>query len=1064
MSSTQPDVITNDLPQPQDEKEAGQHQELQASVDRLMSQVQELVEQRRHLPLSTYRLQFNKFFTFKQATEEAAYLNQLGISDLYASPYLRARAESLHGYDIVSHDELNPSIGTEQDYNQMVETLHRNGMYQILDTVPNHMGIGEPANKLWMDVLENGKSSLYATYFDIDWEPLNPKLTNKVLLPVLGEQYGRVLENGELQLRFEPAEGAFYLNYYDHVFPINPHSYLLILEGLRHEINQQLGDESDASLEFQSILTALSHLPGRNEDSREKILERNREKEIIKRRLVALCESEPRVLEVIQAAVTLINSGKDSADPEGKPHYNRLDALLEEQAYRLSFWRVASEEINYRRFFDVNDLAAVRVEVPEVFEEVHRFIFHMIGEGKINGLRIDHVDGLYDPPSYFINLQRRYFLELARICINQQADITEEQRPVIEKLLLDRFDQERSANPKGWLSRPLYVVIEKILGRGESLPQDWAVNGTTGYEFTNLVNGLFVDPANEQAFSEIYSDFTGENYKFSDLIYEKKMQIMRTSLASEITILTNMLNRISTADRYFRDFTVNGLRRAIMEVIASFPIYRTYTSREQPEVEKRDQNYVDMAVQRAKKRNAGVNPTVFDFLRDVLLLNYPDYMQDNADARERWLDFVLKFQQCSGPLMAKGLEDTAFYIYNRLISLNEVGGEPEYFGINLANFHRLQAERQNRWPYALLTTSTHDTKRSEDVRARINVLSELPAEWQAALRRWRKLNQTHKKTVDEQQAPNRNEEYLLYQTLLGVWPFETYASETGSLSEETRQELISRLQDYMRKALNEAKINSSWVNTNEPYLQAVSDFIAAILDPQKSREFLADFKRLQKKIAFYGAFNSLSQTLVKLTSPGVPDIYQGNEIWDFSMVDPDNRRPVDYDRRQSLLSEVSQIQPAPESLAKLVEGAALSDGRIKLYLTSRLLNYRQAHPDIFQESSYAPVEAHGPRQDNVCAYSRRLESANNSREILVVAPRLLTQLAGDEENKLTSLCGAAWAGTSLALPGREAGQQYRNLLTGEIVKVLPAAVAEGAPELALEEVLASFPMAMLERI
>jgi (1->4)-alpha-D-glucan 1-alpha-D-glucosylmutase len=1010
-------------------------------VERIFTAAVERLAERQHVPTATYRLQFNRFFTFAQARALVPYLHRLGISDLYASPYFRARAESLHGYDVASHNELNPELGSQADYDALVGALRRHDLYQLLDTVPNHMGIGAPDNAWWQDVLENGRASLYAAYFDIDWNPLNPKLTNKVLLPILGEQYGTVLERGELQVRFVSGEGRFSLHYYETILPLAPRSYQPLLDLDKAALLAALGAESEAALEYQSILTALSHLPPHWEMDRALQLERSREKEVIKRRLAALCAAEPRVREQIERNVVAFNG--QGGDPRS---FDRLDALLEDQPYRLSFWRVATEEINYRRFFDVNELAAIRVELPPVFEETHRTILQFLREGRLHGLRIDHVDGLRDPAGYLHALQRGYFQELCRQAGDDLGEnaLAGVDRAALEATLLARFEAARLADPRGPLYRPLYVVVEKILGRDEALPADWAAAGTTGYEFTNAAIGLLVDGANAKAFDEIYGGFIGERVRFADLVYESKQRIMRQALSSEVTMLTNMLNHISERDRHYRDFTISSIRNAIREVIACFPVYRTYTTPAHSTVDKRDQAHIEAAVARAKRRNPALDPSIFDFLRDVLLLQGYDRLTD-ADRADRF-DFVLKFQQVTGPVIAKGLEDTAFYVYNRLIALNEVGGEPGTFGISPAAFHRQQAERQRHWPAALLTTSTHDTKRSEDVRARIAVLSELPKEWRTLVRRWARLNRKHKATVDGQLAPSPNEEYFLYQTLLGVWPF---GEEIG---EEEYNTLIERVRATMRKAMNEAKVNTSWVNPNEPYQAAVAAFIAAILRRAEANRFLPDFLAFQRKIAHYGAFNSLAQVLLKIAGPGVPDIYQGNELWDFSLVDPDNRRPVDYALRARLLTEVEQIGDAAGAAALV---RAKDDGRIKLLVTARALHYRRAHPALFAQGGYIPLAVEGPHQDNIVAFAR----GHGAEQAIAVAPRLLTRLARGAD--LLTPTGAAWAGSWLPAPGAAVGDRFRNIFTGEVIT---AQDRNGAGSLLLEEALAAFPVALLEKL
>ncbi len=997
---------------------------------------------RRHSPTATYRVQFNRFFTFKQAQVQLGYLSRLGVSDLYASPYFKARADSMHGYDICDHNTLNPSIGSEEDYAQLVDELHRLNMHQLLDIVPNHMGIGEPNNTWWMDVLENGPSSPYAPYFDIDWNPLKIELTNKVLLPILGDMYGRVLEKKELQLRFVAETATFQLYYYDHSLPINPRAYRHLLEYRQDQLIENLGNQSDAALEYASILTALRHLPMRYETELEKVRERNREKEIIKRRLAALCLREPQVQAFIEQNTESFNG------VAGEPRsFELLHKLLEEQSYRLSYWRVSAEEINYRRFFDVDDLAAIRVDQAAVFEKTHQLIFKLLGEGKLDGLRVDHIDGLRNPKGYLQRLQKRFFVEIAH---NQfeESDVSRELRPTLETRLLERFRQEQASGklpPE--LTRPLYVVVEKILGREEALPLDWPIAGTTGYEFANAVNGLFVDSTSQEAFDQLYTNFIGEKFSFPNLAYQKKKQIMWFSLASEVNVLTNLLHQIAERQWLYRDFTLNSLRNAIREVIACFPVYRTYVTREQTKVDRNDQNQIEAAINWAKKRNPTVESSVFDFMREVLLLHFPDDLDE--EGRNEWYNFVMKFQQCSGPVIAKGLEDTSFYIYNRLISLNEVGGEPDQFGVSVEHFHRQQMMRLHDWPSSMLTTSTHDTKRSEDVRARINVLSEIPQEWKAALDRWTSYNQPKKTLLDDGQlVPGANGEYFLYQTLLGIWPFEHKID--GPL---IHRELIERVKVYMLKALKEAKVNTSWLNQNNEYEAAVGRFIENILEPDDlENRFLRDFTSLQRKIAHYGVFNSLSQALLKFTSPGVPDIYQGNEIWDFSLVDPDNRRVVDYELRAALLSKVEQIEDV-SGVRNLVESK--EDGRIKLFVTYRTLNFRHQHRTLFEKGAYIPLEASGERSENICAFSRD----QNGEKAIIVAPRLMTRLAS-KPDEIGQVTGSVWATTRLNLPGASSGEKYRNVFTGEIVEVKEQA---GKPILELSEVLEAFPVALLEK-
>src|SRR5438105_9320136 len=806
------------------------------------------------IPTCTYRLQFNRQFTFAQAREIVPYLHALGVSDAYASPYFQARAESLHGYEITDHNKLNAAIGSRAEYDAWVAELHAQQMGQLLDFVPNHMGIAEPLNQWWMDVLENGPSSVHAPYFDIDWHPLKTDLHDKVLLPILGDQYGRVLERGELKVHFEA--GAFYLTYYDHQFPIAPGTYRYVLD-IALEKLANCKDE-DFYAELQSIRTALEYLPRRTETDPDRIAERTREKEIIKRRLDRRCQDAPQVQAAIAQAVAQINGRP--GDPRS---FDALDSLLNDQSYRLAFWRVAAEEINYRRFFDVNDLAAIRMELPEVFDATHQLLLELIGEGAGTGVRFDHPDGLDLPREYFEKLQRR---AAAALGIPLPKD-----------------------------GRAIHLVVEKILTGNETLRADWPVHGTTGYEFGKLVANVLVDSSAEQAITKAFQRFIGHSMPFGHLVYAKKRLVMRLSLANDVNVLGDMLDRLSEKNRWFRDFTLEALARAVRETIACFPVYRTYVTPGQP-VSDEDRAIIERAVATAKRRNPALEESVFNFLRDILLLRFPENLND--EAREAHEHFVLKFQQSTGPIMAKGLEDTVFYIYNRLAALNEVGGEPQQFGFSIDEFHQRTLERQQDWPATLLATSTHDTKRSEDVRARMIAISEIAQLWRSALPRWRVINRRWKRLLDADTAPDANEEYLFYQTLLGTWPMDA----AGQAEKTAGPEYISRIQAYMAKALKEAKLNTSWIQPNEQWDAAMNDFAARVLDPSPKNKFPPSFLPVAEEIGRLGAVNSLAQVVLKLTAPGVPDIYQGNEIWDFSLVDPDNRRPVDYQLRRAMLA------------------------------------------------------------------------------------------------------------------------------------------------------------------
>lgn len=948
------------------------------------------------VPTATYRIQFNAGFTFKQATEIVPYLAELGISDLYASPYLQARPGSLHGYDIVNHASLNPEIGTEHDHARMSAALREHGMGHLLDIVPNHMGIAGGANAWWMDVLENGKSSPYASFFDVDWRPRKPELGGKVLLPVLGDQYGQVLERGELRLAY--ADGAFRLNYFENGFPVAPASTGAVLRLALEQLDGVLETEHPDRMELESVATALQRLPARRHDDPANVAEHRREKVVTQRRLSALYQQSAEVRRALDQAVDVYNG-----TPGDAPSFDRLDALLGEQSYRLAFWRVAAEEINYRRFFDVNDLAGVRVEQASVFQETHRLILRLVREGKVTGLRIDHPDGLFHPREYLRDLQR-----------------------------------ETVGLPP---AEPYYILVEKILTGEEPLPEDWPVAGTVGYEFLNEVNGLFVDPRNEDRMDAIYRAFSGARMEFVDLVYEKKRLILRSSLISELTVLTTMLDRISERNRCSRDFTWGALRDALREVVACFPVYRTYVDAHAGQVHDRDREYVDLAVRRAKRRNPETSASIFDFVRNTLLLHWPEALDE--EARQEHAGFVMKFQQLTGPVMAKGVEDTAFYVFNRLVSLNEVGGEPDRFGRTPEEFHVVMLDRAQRWPHALSSSSTHDTKRSEDVRARINVLSEVPELWAPRVEAWAGFNAKHKQSEDGQPIPDPNDEYLLYQTLVGAWPLD-------EVDDQGRQDLVQRLQAYMEKATREAKTHTSWINPNAAYDEGLAAFVAAILEPSNDA-FLDDFLPFQRTVARLGMVNALAQTLVKLTAPGVPDVYQGQETWDFSLVDPDNRRPVDYVLRRRLLDSLA-------ARAEEVDGSVLArelvdewqDGRIKLHLHQRTLRLRAALPDVFGAGAYVPLTPEGDRAEHVVAFARTAEDA----AAITVVPRLLATMTRDRD---FAFPGARdWLGTRIPLPEELAGR-YRNVLTGEELRV-------GARGLDASDLFAAFPVALLERM
>jgi (1->4)-alpha-D-glucan 1-alpha-D-glucosylmutase len=946
----------------------------------------------------------NSDFTFSEARNILGYLSDLGITDIYTSSYLKARSGSLHGYDIVDFQRLNDEIGSPEEFDSFVDEQKRQGLGQLFDLVPNHMCIASSENVWWMDVLENGPSSIYARFFDINWNPVKRELKNKILVPILGDQYGRVLENQELKLSME--EGSFLLSYWDHRFPIRPDSYIQILSYRIKELESVLSADNEHYIELLSINTALTHLPLYTETDPDKMAERNREKEIVKRRLHVLYNESPGVREFIDTNISMFNGVK--GDP---PSFDLLDQLLQGQAFRLSYWRVATEEKNYRRFFDINDLAAIRMEDPFVFAETHKLPLRLVGEGTVTGLRIDHPDGLYDPSQYFNRLQRKCYIERGLEGERLTGQEGEDGRAAAADRLGRDYDEMIFSDRH---AKPFYIIGEKILMRNEEMPDEWPIYSTTGYSFCNLVGGLFVDPSNAAAFTRIYKRFTRSTENYQQVIYDKKKFIMQTAMSSEINTLANYLNRISEKNRHTRDFTFNSLTAAIVEVIAFFPVYRTYINNWN--IVERDRKYIEFAVTRAKRANTNVNPSLFAFLADVLLLQCPPDFND--EDRSQWLDFVMRFQQITGPVMAKGLEDTSFYVYNRLICLNEVGGSPDQFGTTAKEFHEHNMNRLKNWPCALVTTSTHDSKRSEDVRARISVLSEIPEEWRKRVAGWSQLNKKRRLPLNGRRVPDANDEYFLYQTLAGAWPLNAEnESEYGSF--------VQRMKDYMLKAIREAKVNTSWIIPHPDYEEQSVAFVERILTRKTGREFLEDFELFEKKIAYCGMCNSLSQTLLKIMSPGVPDFYQGTELWNFSLVDPDNRRPVDYERRTALLEDFKRLEkevPAEQVAADVF--AHWDDGRIKMYVTYKALALRKRYASVLREADYVALEpAGGPAGGHVVGFARQY----GSHVFVVAVPRFLTGLL--DGGQRVAIKAEAWKGSYLRIPSH-LPPSYEDVFTG----------------------------------
>ncbi len=865
---------------------------------------------------SVYRLQLHREFTFRDAAAIVPYLAELRVGTVYCSPYLKARPGSVHGYDICDHSQLNPELGGEVDYELFCEQLKLFGITQLIDVVPNHMAADPDANLWWRDVLERGASSEYARYFDIDWSPLKRELRGKLLLPVLGDHYGKVLEAGELRL--VAASNGFAIKYGSMSFPID----------------MRTVEEGVSSAEIERL------------------------------------------------------NGK----PGDAESFDALHDLLERQHYRLACWRTASHEINYRRFFDVNELAGLRVEDPEVFEAAHRKVFELISRGDIEAIRLDHVDGLFNPKVYFERLQSKY--------------------------------RETSSAERG--TQPLTIYVEKILGANESLSREWPIAGTTGYEFLNEVNGLFVDGEGLGDLDRHYRAFVADaTAPLDTALYECKKLIMATSLAAELNVLADALNRISERTRSSRDFTLDALRTALAEFIACLPCYRTYLGN--GEVSAWDRSAIHTALRAAARRNPAMERSIFVFLNSILLsAEHPPELDEKTR-------FVMKLQQYTGPVHAKGVEDTLFYRQNSLISLNDVGADAKHRALTPGEFHRQCIIRRDEWPNTLITTATHDTKRGEDVRMRINVLSEFASEWSAALKEWQEINRPFIVESDGEELPSRNDQYLFYQTVVGVWPV------NGKLEEAN---LSERLSLYMRKATKEAKIHTSWISPNEEYDEAVQRFIAGAL---AQTQFIEGVSRFAATIARAGFINSLAQLLLKLTTPGVPDIYQGNELWDFSLVDPDNRRPVDYEQRREALESLHSIE-SPGSLLGRCE-----DGRIKLFLLQSGLQLRNGMPELFADGRYWPIEASGERAKNLVAFIR----AERNDAVLVVVPRLVGRELS-EKNPFP-LGKEFWGDSAIGLPAMLMGRRAVDILSGRKLAV------DGG-HLSIGEILQELPVGLIHLV
>lgn len=942
------------------------------------------------LPTATYRVQLNNNFRFADARKILDYLQSLGISDLYLSPILMSRKGSDHGYDVTDPTRINPDLGTEEEFSALQAELQERGMGLLLDTVPNHMA-ASAENPWWMDVLENGAQSAFAAFFDIEWHPHSRSLDGKILLPVLGRPFGEVLESGEIKLSFQ--EGRFFFQYFDALFPLAPGSYHTILNHRAERLKELVGEESATYHEYAGILASLLELVRSDRRSGETAADRRMRYESARERLWSLMKSSGEARNFVEENLREING------IEGDPaSYGFLQRLLAEQNYKLAFWQNLNESINYRRFFTIADLVGVRVEDPLVFEATHGYVLRLVSKNPFAGLRVDHIDGLRDPLAYLNKLQER----------------------------LSSGDNREGKS---------YVVVEKILARQESLPDDWPVSGTTGYDYLNEANGIFVDAEGVGRIDEIYSAFIGRKQNFADVVYQKKKLVMSTLLGVEMRTLGRQLAELAAQDRYARELNRGQLIDALIEVTACLRVYRTYIRNMDvpaPAVQK-----IEQSVTQARNRATHLSPACFDFIRDVLLLLNPPHVL--ADQREARLTFVMRWQQFTGPILAKGLEDTALYVYHPLLSLNEVGGSPCASEVPSCNeYYAFLENRQLRWPASLDASSTHDTKRSEDVRARLNVLSELPDEWKGNLERWATLNAEHKQDVGGQSVPDRNEEYYLYQTLLGVWP----------LDKESCAGLLERVQAHLVKAIREAMVHTRWTRPNQKHEDALQRFVANILSSQFSAEFLREFRHFQKKVAYFGMINGLSQTLLKIAAPGVADFYQGSELWDLRLVDPDNRGAVDFDKRMAILETITNAEAVESGreLHDLVQH--WQDGRIKMYLIWRAVHFRGEHQDLFREGELVPIQVAGRYGRNVIAFLRR----RGEESALVVVPRFLSQVCA----AICPISDVDWGDTTLILP-QEAPREWNSVLTRTR---LASQKKDSGMSLMVNDLLRDFPVAL----
>lgn len=925
------------------------------------------------IPTATYRIQFHSEFKFEQAKNLVAYLAELGISDLYASPIFKARKGSTHGYDVVDPTQLNPELGTSEDFEELIQEIKQYDLGWVQDIVPNHMAY-DSQNSWLMDVLENGADSEAFDYFDIEWDQVYEDIKGRVLAPMLGNFYGQCLENGDIQLNYD--EGGLSVNYFSLKLPVRIESYAkFITQNLGH-LGRSLGRRHPDFIKLLGILYLMKSAPGETKGK-----ERYDQIAFVKGLLWELYTQNTEVKEFIDSNVKFFNGEK--GNPES---FNHLDTLLKEQFYRLSFWKVGAEEINYRRFFTVNELISVKVQEIKVFHKTHTLISKLVEEGKITGLRIDHIDGLYDPTEYLKRLREK--------------------------------------------TGDVYITVEKILEVKEKLPEIWPIQGTSGYDFLNYVNGIFCKTENEKQITDIYQKFTRVESPYEQLFIEKKQLIVEKNLAGDVDNLAQILKKIAGQSRLGIDFTMNGLKRTLAEVLTLFPVYRTYINGDG--LSEDDSFYIKEVIEEARGR-IPLLLNELNFIEKLLLLEWEESL--TPEQKTLRLHFVMRLQQLSGPLMAKGIEDTLFYVYNRLTSLNEVGGNPGKFGITLSDFHEFNQKQSIVWTHKMNATATHDTKRGEDVRTRLNVLSEIPQEWEKQVKSWSEINRSKKVKVRGREVPVPNDEYFFYQTLVGAYPLKKNESE----------HFVVRVKDYMLKSVREAKLHTAWLRPDTDYEDGFLSFVEKVLEPSESNQFFKKFLPFQQWVAEYGILNSLSQTLLKYTSPGVPDTYQGTELWDLSMVDPDNRRPVDYEQRIAFLQEIQE--KSQTDILKLIDelSSNKTDGRIKLFLTYKLLQTRKENLAVFQQGDYLPLEVVGKFKDNVVAFARSF----GDTMVIAVAPRFLTSLVQPGESPLGE---KVWGDTQLELP-QGVQSIWRDAITNQTIF--------GSGKIALAQILQHFPVALL---